>query len=162
MAFGLLAGCSSGTSAGDAASTSDAGFRHQGQPADQPITISVVSLIPGSEQAAFDAFDARVKQFEGLPTPPSRSRPQEYEWKATTFAAQLAGGTLPDVFEIPLTDAKTLIENGRLADIDAQFHQLSYADQFNPTLLESGQGRRRQGLRDPGEVDLRRRAALQP
>ena len=42
---------------------------------------------------------------------------QDYEWKATTFAAQLAGGTLPTVFKIPFTDAKTLIANGQLADI---------------------------------------------
>jgi len=44
------------------------------------------------------------------------------------------------VFEIPLTDAKTLIENGQLADIDDQFRQLPYADEFNETLLEAGMG----------------------
>ena len=65
--------------------------------------------------------------------------PEEYEWKATTFAAHLAGGTLPDVFEVPFTDARTLIENGQLADMNTQFETLPYADRFNPAILEAGQ-----------------------
>ncbi|MCV2394217.1 extracellular solute-binding protein [Actinotalea sp. M2MS4P-6] len=134
-ALTLLSACSgaAASSDGDDTSSGDA------TSADEQVTLSVVSLIPGSEQAAFDAFDERVAQFEEA-YPNITVEPQEYEWKATTFAAQLAGGTLPDVFEIPLTDAKTLIENGQLADIDAQFQQLPYAGDFNQTLLEAGMG----------------------
>lgn len=134
VALSLLAACSSGTA--DPSTSANAGDGTSGDP---QVTLSVVSLIPGSEQAAFDAFDARVKQFEEA-YPNITVEPQEYEWKATTFAAQLAGGTLPDVFEIPLTDAKTLIENGQLADVDAQFQALPYAGDFNDTLLEAGKG----------------------
>lgn len=101
--------------------------------------LRVVSLLPGSEQAAFDAFDAQVAQFEEE-NPTIDVQPEEYEWKATTFAAQLAGGTLPDVFEIPFTDGKTLIENGQLADLDAQFKELPYAADFNPNVLDAGTG----------------------
>jgi len=106
---------------------------------DEPVTLRVVSLIPGSEDAAFAAFDERVAQFEEK-YPNITVEPEEYEWKATTFAAQLAGGTLPDVYEIPLTDGKTLIENGQLADIDAQFASLPYAGEFNEQLLDAGKG----------------------
>ncbi|QAY69585.1 ABC transporter substrate-binding protein [Xylanimonas protaetiae] len=134
-AFGLagalalsLAACSSGGSDGaDAGSTDGAG----------KTTLRVVSLLPGSEQAAIDAFDKQVDEFEAA-NPDIDVVPEEYEWKATTFAAQLAGGTLPDVFEIPFTDAKTLIANGQLSDMDAQFRTLPYADKFNPAIVEAG------------------------
>ena len=123
--IGILAGCGST----DPADTD----------AQEQVTLSVVSLIPGSEQEAFDAFDARVVAFEAA-YPDIDIQAEEYEWRATTFASQLAGGTLPDVFEIPLTDAKTLIENGQLADLDAQFQGLEYAGDFNESLLEAGKG----------------------
>lgn len=105
----------------------------------EKLKLSVVSLLPGSEQEAFDAFDARVAAFEDA-NPNIDVEAEEYEWEATTFASQLAGGTLPDVFEIPLTDARTLIENGQLADLDEQFEKLDYADEFNENLLDAGRG----------------------
>ena len=108
---GLLAGCS--------APAAD----------DGTTTIRVVSLIPGTEQAAFDAFDAQVAQFEKA-NPDITVEGVEYEWSAPTFASQLAGGTLPDVFRIPLTDAKTLIANGQLADLTDQVEALPYFDTF--------------------------------
>jgi ABC-type glycerol-3-phosphate transport system substrate-binding protein len=123
-----LTACSAGT-----AGTDDGGS------ADGKTKLRVVSLLPGSEQAAIDAFNAQVEEFEAAHSDIDVV-PEEYEWKATTFAAQLAGGTLPDVFEIPFTDAKTLIENGQLADMDEQFHTLPYADRFNPAVLEAGSG----------------------
>lgn len=123
-----LTACSAGTGGADG-----------GGSADGKTTLRVVSLLPGSEQAAIDAFNAQVEEFEDA-HPDIDVVPEEYEWKATTFAAQLAGGTLPDVFEIPFTDAKTLIENGQLADMDEQFHTLDYADRFNPAVLEAGSG----------------------
>ena len=100
--------------------------------------LTVVSLIPGTEQAAFDAFDEQVAQFEDT-YPDIDVEGVEYEWTAPTFAAQLAGGTLPDVFRIPLTDARTLIENGQLADITEQVTALPYYDSFNPSVLEAAQ-----------------------
>ncbi|WP_024286259.1 ABC transporter substrate-binding protein [Cellulomonas sp. KRMCY2] len=137
LSIGLLAACSQTPDDGGAGA--DPGTDDAAQQEAEQITLSVVSLIPGSEQEAFDAFDERVAQFEEL-YPNITVEPQEYEWRATTFAAQLAGGTLPDVYEIPLTDAKTLIENGQLADIDAQFQALDYAGDFNESLLDAGMG----------------------
>ncbi|WP_425955470.1 ABC transporter substrate-binding protein [Xylanimonas sp. McL0601] len=127
MALSLTACSSGGSNQGDSASSGG------------KTTLRVVSLLPGSEQAAIDAFNQQVTEFEAA-NPNIDIVPEEYEWKATTFAAQLAGGTLPDVFEIPFTDAKTLIANGQLADMDKQFHTLAYADKFNPAILEAGTG----------------------
>ncbi|MFB7800081.1 extracellular solute-binding protein [Isoptericola sp. NPDC056134] len=123
-----LAACSGGGDPQDE-STNSAG----------QVTLSVVSLLPGSTEEAVAAFEDQVAEFEKA-NPDIDVQPEEYEWKATTFAAQLAGGTLPDVFEIPFTDAQGLVENGQLADMDAQFRALPYAEQFNPTILEAGTG----------------------
>jgi multiple sugar transport system substrate-binding protein len=101
------------------------------------VTLSVVSLKPGSENAAFDTFNAQVKIFQAQ-NPHIKIQPKEYEWKATTFAAQLAGGTLPTVFTIPFTDGKSLIERQQVADLNKQFKSLSYANSFNPKVLDAG------------------------
>lgn len=137
-AAGVLGALSLSACAGGAPAPESSAAGSPASPAG-PVTISVVSLLPGSEQAAIDAFNAQVKEFEAA-NPGIVIQPQEYEWKATTFAAQLAGGTLPDVFEIPFTDAKTLIENGQIADLDAQFQTLPYAGKFNPAILDAGKG----------------------
>ena len=71
----------------------------------KPVTITVASLLPGSTQSAFDAFNLRVDEFEAQ-YPWITVQGQEYQWLATTFTAQLAAGTLPDVFTIPFTDGK--------------------------------------------------------
>lgn len=110
-----------------------------GTSATGPVALRVVSLLPGSEQAAIDAFNAQVKEFESA-NPGIDIQPEEYEWKATTFAAQLAGGTLPDVFEIPFTDAKTLIQNEQIANLDTQFQTLPYAAKFNAAIVDAGKG----------------------
>jgi ABC-type glycerol-3-phosphate transport system substrate-binding protein len=125
LTLGLLAACAPG---GD-----------EDEPADGTLTLSVVSLVPGSEAEAFAAFDERVAAFEAA-NPDIDIEAEEYEWEAATFASQLAGGTLPDVFEIPLTDARTLAANGQLANLQDELATLPYADQFNEELLEAGKG----------------------
>ena len=127
-AFGLLAACGSGVAR---SASSGPGGSH--------VTLDVVSLKPGSEDSAFKAFAAQVAQFE-VANPDITIKSHEYEWTGPTFAAQLAGGTLPDVFTIPFTDGKTLIENKQLANLDAQFQKLPYAKSFNPNVLQAGQG----------------------
>lgn len=102
-----------------------------------PVTIKVVSLTPGSSDEAFAAFNDQVKAFEAKYTNIT-VEPQEYEWLPDKFAADLAGGTLPDVFQVPFTDGRGLIENGQLADIDALFKQLPYAGDFNENVLQAG------------------------
>ncbi|MBX9246413.1 extracellular solute-binding protein [Actinotalea ferrariae] len=129
LAIGTLAACSTdGSDDGDSGSDGDG-----------KVTLRVVSLLPGSTEEAIAAFEAQVEEFEAANTDIDVV-PEEYEWKATTFAAQLAGGTLPDVFEIPFTDAQGLVENGQLANMQEQLDSLPYADRFNPTILEAGTG----------------------
>ncbi len=131
-------GASVATSAPASESEEPATSEPAASEAAEQITLTVVSLRPGSEPEAFAAFEEQVAQFEEA-NPDINVESEEYEWTGPTFAAQLAGGTLPDVFTIPFTDGKSLIEQGQLADISEQVAALPYADQFNPNVLDAGQ-----------------------
>ena len=98
------------------------------------VTISVASLIPGSSAAAVQQFNTQVSQFEKA-NPSIKINPVEYQWTAPTFAAKLAAGTLPTVFEVPFTDARTLGENGQLADLTSYVKKLPYYKKYNPAVL---------------------------
>jgi ABC-type glycerol-3-phosphate transport system substrate-binding protein len=104
-----------------------------------PVTLNVVGLLPGSSPEAQQALADEVTDFQSE-NPNITVVTHDYEWNATTFAADLAGGTLPVVFEIPFTDAKTLIANAQISDMQSYLSQLSYAGDFNENLLEYGKG----------------------
>jgi ABC-type glycerol-3-phosphate transport system substrate-binding protein len=140
---GLLIACSPAatTAPSSAAPTAAAPSTAAASPsaaANKPVTITVASLRPGSTQAAFDAFNLQVTQFE-TKYPWITIDGQEYNWTAPTFTAALAAGTLPDVYTIPFTDGKGLIQQGQLVDIDARVKALPYATKFNPNVLINGQ-----------------------
>jgi multiple sugar transport system substrate-binding protein len=101
------------------------------------VTISVASLIPGSSAAAVQQFNQQVAQFEKA-NPSIKIQPVEYQWTAPTFAAKLAAGTLPTVFEVPFTDARTLGGNGQLADLTSYVKKLPYFSKYNPAVLAEG------------------------
>ncbi|MCL1840602.1 MAG: extracellular solute-binding protein [Propionibacteriaceae bacterium] len=103
------------------------------------VTLTVTGLLPGSTTAAYQGLADQVSAFEAA-NPGIRVITMDYEWKATTFAADLAGGTLPDVFEIPFTDGKTLIANQQIADLNQYIKQFPYDGGFNPNVLQYGQG----------------------
>lgn len=132
MSLGLLAACGS---SGDDSPTA----KPSGSAGAEQVTITVAGLEPGAKKEAVAQLDARVEAFTAK-YPDIKVEPQEYKWLASTFTSQLAGGTLPTVFEIPLTDGQTLIQNGQLADIDAQFKELPYAGDFNQAALDAGTG----------------------
>jgi multiple sugar transport system substrate-binding protein len=104
---------------------------------DKATTISVASLIPGSTPAAIQQFNNQVKEFQKA-NPTIHVKPVEYQWTGPTFAAKLAAGTLPTVFEVPFTDARTLGDNGQLADLTAEVKQLPYFSKYNPAVLAEG------------------------
>ncbi|MEV8516734.1 extracellular solute-binding protein [Dactylosporangium sp. NPDC051484] len=103
------------------------------------VTLNVVGLLPGAKPEAQQALAQEVTDFQ-KENPNITVKTHDYEWKATTFAADLAGGTLPTVFEIPFTDAKTLIANAQISDMQSYLAQLSYGANFNKNLLQYGQG----------------------
>jgi ABC-type glycerol-3-phosphate transport system substrate-binding protein len=83
-----------------AGSISSAAAKSWSLGAAKPVTISVVSLIPGSTDAAVQQFNNQVAQFERV-NPNIKLKTVEYQWTGPTFAAKLAAGTLPTVFTVP-------------------------------------------------------------
>lgn len=102
--------------------------------AEEPVTLTVSNLPPATEASTREAFLAQVEAFEAK-YPNITVEPSEYEWDPVTFAAQLAGGTLPTLFQIPFTDAQGLIAAGQVADITDLVAELPYADDLNPNVL---------------------------
>ena len=103
------------------------------------LELRVATFPPGADAAAYEAFAVQEKQFEDL-NPDIDVIGVEYEWTGPTFAVQLAGGSLPDVFTVPFTDTKTLLENGQLSDLTEEINALGYADKFNPIILDGVTG----------------------
>ena len=101
------------------------------------VTISVVSLIPGSTPAAIQQFNNQVAEFQKA-NPTIKIKPVEYQWTGPTFAAKLAAGTLPTVFEVPFTDARTLGDNGQLADLTPDVQALPYYSKYNKAVIAEG------------------------
>jgi multiple sugar transport system substrate-binding protein len=114
-----------------------AGAAAKGAATGASVTISVVSLIPGSTPEAIQQFNDQVAQFEKA-NPKIKVKPVAYQWTGPTFAAKLAAGTLPTVFEVPFTDARTLGDNGQLADLTAEVKSLPYFAKYNPAVLAEG------------------------
>ena len=105
----------------------------------EKIELRVATFPPGADAAAYEAFAVQEKQFEDL-NPDIDIIGVEYEWTGPTFAVQLAGGSLPDVFTVPFTDTKTLLENGQLMDLTDEMNALGYTDKFNPIILDGVTG----------------------
>ena len=120
----VVAACASSVSSASTGST-------------EAVTISVASLIPGSTPAAKAQFDSQVQEFQKA-NPSIHVKSVEYQWTGPTFAAKLAAGTLPTVFEVPFTDARTLGDNGQLADLTAEVKKLPYYAKYNPAVLAEG------------------------
>ena len=127
-AASLLAVCFSAISGASAKSSAHAA---------KQVSISVASLIPGSTKAATQQFNNQVKQFEKA-NPGIKIKSVTYQWTGPTFAAKLAAGTLPTVFTVPFTDARTLGANGQLADLTSAVKALPYYKKYNPAVMAEG------------------------
>jgi multiple sugar transport system substrate-binding protein len=112
------------------------------------VHISVVSLIPGSTQAAFNEFDNKIAQFEAA-NPGISVRGVQYQWLPATFAARLAAGTLPTVFTVPFTDGRSLGDNGQLANLTKYAQAESYYKNFNPSVIAEGIDSKKQVIAIP-------------
>jgi ABC-type glycerol-3-phosphate transport system substrate-binding protein len=123
VGVGILSGCASSN----------------GGSSDGTVNLVVAPVLPGATADALSALHDRVQQFEKK-YPKIKVKAIEYQWTGTTFAAELAGGTLPDVFNVPFTDSKTLANNGQLADITKYFDDTSTAKKWNKNVLDVAKG----------------------
>lgn len=138
LGLGSLAACSSGSSAADRPGTAaSAPAPSVAATLTGPVTITV-AIDQGLSKDAQAAFDTQVQLFEQA-NPQITVKSQEYTWTATTFTADLAGGTLPDVFTLPFTDGRGLIAAGQIANVSGLVAQLPYAKSFNPNVAAEGE-----------------------
>ena len=134
--------------------------RQRGAPT-KPVTISVASLIPGSTHGGDPAVQRTRSRSSRRRTRSIKVKSVEYQWTGPTFAAKLAAGTLPTVFEVPFTDARTLGDNGQLADLTAEVKALPYFSEVQPGGHRRGHDVEGQDRR-AAEGGVRAGAALQP
>jgi multiple sugar transport system substrate-binding protein len=139
LAIVSLSGCGSTASTpSTAAATAAANGSAPAADTHKPVTITVGVLRPGASQDAVDALNLQISQFE-TKYPWVTVKSQEYNWTAPTFTAAMAAGTLPDVYTIPFTDGKGLIQQKQIVNIDSRVRAWPYVDKFNKTVLANGQ-----------------------
>lgn len=80
-------------------------------------------------------FDERVEAFEKA-NPDIDLEAVETGYDAITFQALAAGGTLPDVLSVPLTEPQGLIARGQAADITDALKDEGLLDSLNPSILD--------------------------
>ncbi|KTR86440.1 hypothetical protein NS220_18260 [Microbacterium testaceum] len=88
-------------------------------------------------------FDKRVEAFEQA-NPDITLEPVETSYDASTFQALSAGGSLPTVMSVPLTEPAGLIKRGQAADLTDALKNEGLLDSLNPTVLklaENSEGR---------------------
>ncbi|MDX6504351.1 MAG: hypothetical protein QOE29_1476 [Gaiellaceae bacterium] len=100
-------------------------------------SITVAGLIPGATKEAKAQLDAQISAFQKA-NPTIKVKPVEYQWLGSTFAAKLAAGTLPMVLTVPFTDARTLGDNGQLANLTPLVKKWAYFKKFNPAVIAEG------------------------
>ncbi|MGN8048199.1 extracellular solute-binding protein [Curtobacterium sp. 22159] len=83
---------------------------------DQKVTITVGDRPTKDQKAALAQYNADIAAFEKA-NPKITLQPKTVTWDPTTFDAQLAGGSLPDVLSVAFTEAKSLIANKQVADL---------------------------------------------
>lgn len=137
----LVAACSGVT--GDSGDGSESGGGDSGGGGEQePVTITLGDL--PSEKAGAQrkiVLDA-VKKFEA-DNPNITVETTETTWANETYAAMLAGGTMPTVIGVPYTNTQQVIANQQVADITEAVEATGMVDQLNPDTLahaEDGDG----------------------
>lgn len=80
-------------------------------------------------------FDERVSAFEEA-NPDIDVKAVETAYDPTTFQALAAGGSLPDVLSVPLTEPQGLIKRGQAADLTDTLKSEGLLDSLNPAILK--------------------------
>ena len=116
-----LTGCAGLTPAKDDAGT-DVVLRVQGMPAP-------------TDSAALAQFNRLVQDFQAK-NPGITIEGSENRWDPLTFSAKLAGKTIEDVIQVPLTEPQGLIARKHVQPITEQLKQWTHYQEFNPQVLQ--------------------------
>ena len=102
-------------------------------------TLASPASSPGSDAAAYEAFAARVKQFEKANPEHRRHRRASTSGRHRPSPRSSPAAPCPTSSTCRSPTRKTLLENGQLADITAEVKAAAYADKFNPNILDVAQ-----------------------
>lgn len=99
-----------------------------------PITITVGGKPAATDEAGLKVFESKVEKFEAA-NPGITIEGSETTYDPTTFAAQVAGGTLPTVIGVPVTDIQSLISRGQVKDLSSFYESDDALKQLNPSVV---------------------------
>src|SRR5579859_2503684 len=103
----------------------------------RPVTISIVDKPPSSDAAGLKAWTDQVARFEKM-YPNVTVNGSEYSYAPDTFAALVAGGQVPTLFRVYLTDPQKYIDLGVAADITKIVDANNLRKIFTPDILNLG------------------------
>ena len=131
-----LAACSGGGSPatpGTSASATSAPTSAAAVDTAAPVTISISDLLTTENAKARQGVLDSIKAFQDA-NPNITVNAEETVWKADTFQALLAGGTMPTVMSVPFTDIGSLMQNDQVADITDYLQGDQVLSDLNPSL----------------------------
>lgn len=98
-----------------------------------PVTISISDLPTTENAKSRQGVLDSIQAFQDA-NPNITVNAEETVWKADTFQALLAGGTMPTVMSVPFTDIGSLMQNEQVADITDYVQGDTVLSDLNPTL----------------------------
>ncbi len=99
-----------------------------------PVEILVVQKPADSNPEAVAAWEEQVVRFQAM-YPNVTIKGTDYAYTPDSFAALVAGGQVPTLFEVYLTDPAKMIEQGVAADLTSLVETNGLQDVFNPDIL---------------------------
>lgn len=104
---------------------------------DGKVVISVGNFVdPDTNPETYKIQMEQVKGFEEL-HPDIKIEPVIWDFDPRTYIAKAEGGTLPNVYYVPFTEAKNVIDSGYAADITDEFKKRGFYDSVNEFILEN-------------------------
>ena len=100
-----------------------------------PVTITVGNKPKPDQPADVATFNRNVQKFMA-DHPNITVKTTETAWDATTFQAQVAGGSLPTVMSISFTEPLNMIPNKQLPDITDELKLVDLTKDLNPDTLK--------------------------
>ncbi|HML21416.1 MAG TPA: extracellular solute-binding protein [Aggregatilinea sp.] len=98
------------------------------------VTIGVTACIGDDQTDVRAQWDEQIARFEAL-YPNVTVETLIYCFGAESFPALVAGGELPTLFGVPLTEPGKLISQGIVQDLTPYFEQYGLTDIFSPSVL---------------------------
>lgn len=100
----------------------------------EAVTISVAACIGEDQVEQRARWDEQIARFEAQYSNVTIET-VIYCFAPDSFAALVAGGDLPTLFEVPFTEPQKMIREGIAADLTGAFEQFGITDVFNASVL---------------------------